>query len=352
MMSWLSGTGFQDMGGTGRSSIPARKQRVVVAAVITLLVCIRFYATHLQYGETQSDFSPIWFGAKALLHGANPYGLIGPGLVFDSRLPVLYPSTAFALAIPFSLLSELWASLAFIALSTFLLAYGITRDGWHRLPLFASVSFVTSAQLAQWSTLMTAALFIPSLAVVIAAKPQAGLPIVAASRSTTAIKAAIIGGIALIVVSLVLFPRWPLEWLGHVRATEQLRSPLTRLGGVAILFAALRWRRPEAWLVLSMAALPQTWYSYNVLPLLTVGNTFRESGLLAIISSAGSIATAFLVTDLYSARTAQVGGTMLVATAYLPAVLLVLRRPNEGPVTAWMNYLSRVFRRSPERSPL
>ena len=68
--------------------IPTRSQRFGVAVVLALAAFALVYASALR-GSVRTDFSLIWFGANALVHGANPYALVGPGQVFDSQWPAL-----------------------------------------------------------------------------------------------------------------------------------------------------------------------------------------------------------------------------------------------------------------------
>jgi hypothetical protein len=278
-------------------------------------------------GSVRTDFSLTWFGANALLHGANPFVLVGPGLVFNSEWPALYPATAYLVGIPFAILPESLASAVFVGLSTFALAYGATRDSWHRLPMFASVAFMSSAHLAQWSILFTAALFIPWLSVAFAAKPQLGIPILAGERSRKGMAAALISAVILWCVSLVLVPAWPSEWLTFIVNADQLVTPVLRPGGFLVLLVLIRWRRPEAWLVALMAAMPQTSYSYNLLPLLAIGSTYRESAFLSITSSIGSLAMVYLTDAVGTPAAISAGSALLIALGYLPAVIVILRRP-------------------------
>ena len=139
--------------------------------------------------------------------------------------------------------------------------------------MFASMAFSSSVQLSQWSILTTAMLFLPWLAILAAVKPQSALPVLMTSPSRTSIIAALVGGALLFAASLFLLPGWPLEWWHIIRAGEQLRAPVTRLGGVFILLALIRWRRPEAWLIVLTAVMPQSWAWYNVLVLLAIPAT-------------------------------------------------------------------------------
>jgi hypothetical protein len=307
---------------------PTRAQRLAVAAIVGLAAFGLVYASAIR-GSIRTDFSLTWFGANALLHGANPYVLVGPGRVFDSEWAALYPATAYLLGVPFAFFSEAVASALFVGLSTFALAYGSTRDSWHRLPMFASVAFLSSAHVAQWSILFTAALFIPWLSVVLPAKPQLGIAILAGTSSRRSIILAGLSTIVLVCVSVLLVPTWPREWFGLIRDADQLVPPLLRPGGVIVLIALARWRRPEAWLIAFIAAMPQTSYPYNLLPLLAIAATYREACFLSLTSSAGVLAAVYLTDAVGGPIAATASSAVIIALGYLPAALVVVRRPNE-----------------------
>src|SRR5215211_3435639 len=314
------------------ANCPTRLQRGLFALVMAIASTAWWADTHIGRGPAGpgkvSDFDQVWQAAHAVMHGGNPYGLMGPGLVYHLEDPVLYPATAFIAAIPLVLLPEIWATMAFLFTTTFLMAYGITVDGWHRIPIFVSLSFITSVWLVQWSMLWTAALFLPWIAVFASVKPQAALPIVGSSERFAVPIAAAVGTVMLFAVSLALLPAWPVEWFRLISSSPYVSAPITRLGGFAILLVLFRWRRPEAWLLFLLASIPQTPYPYNVLVLLALANTWREAGLLSIISSLGSLVKQRAhVHDLASL---DIMANMMVVSAFIPATLMILRRPNEG----------------------
>lgn len=322
------------------SNKPSRVQRLLVAALIASAAAALLLRSYYKQADFKADFSVAWFGASAILNDANPYALVGPGRVYDWEWTLLYPVTALIPVIPLTLLSEQRAAIVFIWVSTFLLVYGTTAKSWHLLPVFVSEAFAASARLGQWSIIMTAMLFIPVLAVFAIVKPQASLPIIASTRSRTALGAALAGAVVLTVVSFVLSPEWPAAWLASVAAAPYMVAPLTRMGGFLIFLVILRPRRWEAWLVLSMACLPQTWGWYNTLALLTIAATFREACALVLLSSLG----AFFCDHFLEGRSVALVGAVMVATAYLPAVVVVLRRPNAGDLPAWLALVARPFR--------
>lgn len=318
---------------------PTRRQRFIVAFFIAGISATLQFFRAIENGG-RSDFAPLWHAARLALGGQNPYELIGPGNVVESAWPVFYPATAFVVAAPFTLIPSFhFAASAFIFVSAFLLAWGITADGWHRLPIFPSIAYLTSATLAQWSILMTAMVFLPFLGFIAAAKPQGALPIIASAASPRTLKASIIGGIVLLAVSLIMLPTWPQDWLGLLGTTDNFIPPVMRFAGPLILLVMLRWRRPEAWLVLIAACMPQTWPPYNGLLLMTVALTYRETAMLSLVSSLSWIIWAWFVDGLTLEQEKAQMSMILNLSSYLPATFLILRRPNTGPSPAWLAWI-------------
>jgi hypothetical protein len=318
------------------------RSRLIVA---TAIGAIGAFLIHFQYGllpNFHTDFGMAWYGASALAHGHDPYSLIGPGRAFDYEWPLIYPATALVAVMPLMTLSEHVAATIFVAVSSFLLAFGVTRNGWHLLPLFATEAYANSARLGQWSILLTSFLFFPWVGFVLSAKPQTAIPLLLAAQSRKALVFALIGAVILTGISLALFPRWPLAWIEGVRNARFMDPPITRFGGFLVLLALVRWRRPEAWLIVALACMPQAWGWYNTLPLFTIPATWRESVAMAVVATAGAwIAGAPIHQVASLAELYDWIGTLIVFSVYLPATILVLRRPNSGPSPAWLWFLPR-----------
>ena len=98
------------------------------------------------------DFTWHWPGARAILAGENPYTVVQAGGQYDLIAPYIYPLTTAIAAIPFSAwLSPALAAAAFIGFSSTLLAWGITSEGYYKLPLFLSLPFVWAASAGQYA---------------------------------------------------------------------------------------------------------------------------------------------------------------------------------------------------------
>ena len=322
--------------GNGKPSI---SKRVFFAIVVGFVAFAMHYIRPSGNGGL-SDFSGIWYGSGMLLHGDNPYTVIGPGRAIDLPSHLYYPGPALVAVAPFTMLPVGLAGAVFICISAALLAYGATKDSWYLLPMFVSVPFMNAARLGQWSIMLTAALFLPWLAFLAAAKPQTSLPVLFGARSSKTILAAVVGAALLTAVSFILLPHWASAWLAELTTSEHFRPPIFSLGGAAILLVLLKWRRPESWLILSAACVPQTWYPYNALILLAVACTYREACILSLLSSAGWLgAYYFAPGNSRLPETQLLFRNVMLAFGFLPALIVVLRRPNNGPSPVWLRPL-------------
>jgi hypothetical protein len=149
----------------------------------------------------------------------------------------------------------------------------------------------------------------------------------------------VIGGLVLTGIALALVPSWPADWLEALRHTSLASAggtpyfaPIKSVGGAFALLTLLRWRRPEARLVLALACVPQTPLLYETVPLFLVPFSITEGGILWLgswlaalwLSAAGPFGS-----DLARFR---VSVDAIGWCLYFPAVIMVLRRPNVGPV--------------------
>jgi hypothetical protein len=322
------------------SRSPSVNHRIAFA---TAIACVAgaFALSQFPRGRPHSDFGMVWYGARVLLRHVDPYLVVGPSRPFDYEWPLIYPGTALVAVIPFTILTEEWATKVFVGLSTWLLAFGLTRDGWYRVPLFTTTAFIVSAQLGQWSILFTAALFLPQLLFFSAAKPQAAMAILAATKDRRGILAAVVGGLVLLTISLLMSPHWIASWVDAVSNATHMEPPIIRMAGPLVLIALLRWRRPETWLLLTLAASPQSWGWYGTLPIFTVPRNFGESVFLAATALIGVWYADNVLNPTSLDGLVAAVGTVIVVSIYLPAVFLILRRKNEGPSPAWLTWRSR-----------
>jgi hypothetical protein len=293
-----------------------------------LLGCASGVRAHQLSQHAPNDFSQVWFAARALLAGANPYPLIGPGRAFAWQWPFFYPLPAAIVAVPFAPLQMAWASAAFVAVGAGVFAWALMAQGVASLLLSLSAATLVAVELAQWSPLLAAAFVLSPLSVAFVAKPTLGAALFVARPSWWAI----VGGVLLSAVAFALHPGWFGDWLGgfvHPTRPLHFRAPVMHPGGVLTLLALRRWRRPEARLLAAMACVPQSMILYEAVPLCLIPRGVRECAAFLLLTYAAQAALVLSADDLIAT------GRWIVWLLYLPATAMVLRRPNEGLVPRW-----------------
>lgn len=319
---------------------PTRTARVAVALAVGVAAALYVVACWRRWPDAVRDLDQCWWAAKILRAGGNPYALIGPGRPWPSRYDWPYPLPAAVVLWPFASHGLLAARVFVVSLGATLLAYGATRDGWWRLWLFASGPAVFAAWSAQWSFLLAAGLVVAPAGAAWAAKPNIGAALFVARPS----RAALVGIGLLLAASFLVWPGWVGPWLANTRTgMSHIVAPVFQPGGALLLLAALRWRRPEARLLLAMACVRQNVAAYEVLPLLLVPGSRTELVALCLLST-GAVWLQMGPLHDYDPL-----GTL--ALCYLPCLVIVLRRPNDGAVPAWIERTLGAVRRQRTRAP-
>ena len=311
-----------------RATIPGWQRSAFAALVGAVSATYVFYYARANPGFV-SDFDQVWAGAAALWKGENPYLAVGPGRPFHWHWPLYYPMPALILAAPLGLLPVVAARMLFAGFSAALLAFAITRDGFARWPLFISIPFMVNVELVQWSNLLAAAMLIPVLGGIAAAKPNIGLAMVAHADRARSLWTMAIGAAVLVIASFAVLPDWLGFWMQNASSAPHISPLLSRPGGSLLLAALARWRRPEARLLVALACTPLTPTFYDPILLYLVTRTFRE----ALVLTVGTFVVFFVVVFSAPIRTAaqwgEIVSTASIWVVYLPCLIMVLRRPNQ-----------------------
>ncbi len=212
---------------------------------------------HFQQGA--GDFRWAIFAARDLLARKDPY----------QRTLQLYPLPSALFGLPFICLKGEVAGGLFYGISSALLAFGLAKDGYHRLLIFLAYPYWAGILTAQWSPLIMASAFLPLALPATMAKPQLGIPIALAYPSRRGFLACAI--VALL--SLIVAPRWPWNWIANFGQYQHF-IPLLIFPGPFLALAIFRWREKNALLLLSMALMPQRWF-YDTLTLWLIPKTRR-----------------------------------------------------------------------------
>lgn len=306
---------------------PSRSWRIrasLLAALVAAVFVILLYQR--QKPGVISDWDPTFAATQALLRGASPYEAI--------QVPpwpnwLLYPLPALLFTAPFTVLPLTLARAVFAAVGTAAFTYVVTARGRWTLYFLFSGAMLWSWVDVQWPPLLIAAALTPSFSWLLAIKPTAGFALWAAYPN----RKAVIGGLLFLGVSLLVRPGWIGEWLDAVSRTPHAPH-LLRPGGFLLLLGLLRWRRPEGRLLGCLSLIPGTTALYETLPLALVCRNRAEAAGFAALTM-----LAHLLFHLGPQGPWPVGAEyqwwVLLGLVYLPALVVVLRRPNDAGDSEW-----------------
>lgn len=259
-------------------------------------------------------------------------GTQGAAPPFDE--PFFYPLTTVIALTPFTALPIAISVGAFFAISSFALAFFITRDALWRVHIFASAPFVVAAAVAQFSPLLTVAALVPWAGALCAVKPNLGIAVLLKRPTVAALVSCGLFGL----VSVAIAPHWLFDWLHNLRsestAAHVHEIPLLQTGGILLLAALLAIKREDGRLLLAMSAVPQALFFYDQLPLLLVAQSRQQSIFLTACSQASMLAWWLLAKPGDSVvRSAY---PMVMTLIYLPVLgvlLLNTKRALRSPST-------------------
>ena len=312
--------------------------RLALSLALGLVAAFVAYQ-HAELRDPQRDFTQVWFAARSVIRGQDPYALVGPGLAYDWPSPLLYPLTAAIAAMPLAALPQELANTLFMLIGASAFAWALMRFGYGPLLGFGSASMLFAAEAVQWSPLLAAAAVVSPLGIILAAKPTIGAAIFAARPSRWAIG----GGLVLVALAFVADRAWVAHWLDAIARNARTvppvapyQAPVFVPGGVFALACLTRWRRPEARLVAVLACIPQTLLPYEWIYLFLVPRAWHEA-LLLTAASWGALTWVLVHHPMNDfPRFITANGQAAVIALYIPATIMVLRRPNEGTVPAWL----------------
>jgi len=325
---------------------PERRERaflaVVVGTVFLLLTLLWLSVNDPSRGA--GDFTYAVLAARALVDGREPYAVVLAESPF--RTPFFYPLPAALVALPFAALPLRLAGATVVGVGFGWLAYELSRAGRSRLLVLTAAPALFAVLAVQWSPLLTAAALAgPALGLAIV-KPTIGVALAAmalpaARRPGRLLVQTAAVALALIGLSLVIRPDWPGHWMSAMRtspAAGQFRAPILTMYGLPVVLALLRWRRPEARLLFMLSCVRQNGFLYDQLPLLLVPQSAGQALLLSGVSHVSHLVALWnppKETSIVALSAQQFPFTVIAM--YLPCLVMVLRRPNEGSMPAWVD---------------
>jgi len=139
-------------------------------------------------------------------------------------------------------------------------------------------------------------------------------------------------------LSLAFLPGWPAEYFAEIagRTRGNYRVPLLVGPGILLPLALLRWRRPEARLIAVMSCVPQTMLFYDQLALGLVAGSLRQAMIFAACSYLPFFVIPLMAPRGTLAVLSDITSVLIVWMYYLPCLIVVLARPNTGPVPVWV----------------
>jgi hypothetical protein len=263
-----------------------------------------FLLRHFQ--QRGGDFTWAIWGAQDLLAHQNPY----------DRSMQIYPLPTAFFGMLFVKLPLEVAGGIFYGLSSALMAFGLTREGYHRLLVFLAYPYWAGMMVAQWPPLIFASAFFPLLMPAALVRPQLGLPVAASYPSKRGLLAL---GIVLGLSFLVL-PRWPWLWIANVHHYVRF-VPLLVLPGPILALALLRYRERDARTLILMALMPQRWF-YDAFILWLIPKSRRE-----ILSTVALSWILGIWRWYHYPNVRGVIGHWMVILIYIPMLIVVLSRP-------------------------
>jgi hypothetical protein len=294
-----------------RSSL---RRRILISAAIGLASGFYCWFLMAHFHQGAADFNWAIWAAQDLLAHRNPY----------QRPMQLYPIPSAIFGLPFVWMRPEAAGGAFYGISSALMAFGLSRYGYHRLLVFLAYPYWAGLLTVQWTPLILAGAFLPPLLPAALAKPQLGLPVLL----TRATRRGLLACALVLALSFLILPRWPWLWAGNFHFYARF-IPLLIWPGPLLALALLRYRERDARLLLLMAIAPQRWF-YDMLILWLIPKSRRELCATVFISWAAGIWRWYYFPHSFT----QVGRCAVIVF-YLPMLVIVLlrKKTNDDPST-------------------
>jgi len=289
--------------------------RILISAAIGLASAGFCWFLLARFRLGAGDFNWAIWATQDLLAHRNPY----------DRPMQLYPLPCAIFGLPFVWMRPEVAGGVFYGISSALMAFGLSRNSYHRLFVFLAYPYWAGLITAQWTPLIIASALLPPLLPATLAKPQLGLPVLL----TRATRIGLLACTLVAALSFLILPRWPWLWVANLHQYVYF-IPLLVLPGPLLALALLRLRTRDARFLVFMALAPQRWF-YDMLVLWLIPKSRRELCFTVLVSWAAGVWRWYY----FPHSITQVGRCALLAF-YLPMLVVVLLRKKQpdDPSTA------------------
>ena len=297
------------------------KRRLFLAAAFFFVAAVRIalFVWAQESAAFTTDFDLLYHSAITLVDGTNPYR----STPIHLKYPLFYPLPAVLVALPFTALPIELARPAFDIAVGWIFAYALWRQAPYALLALLSGAYLFAMRAGQTTPMVVAASLIPALGLLLTVKPNTGLACLIARPS----RQAILGGLAVLVLTVIVLPSWPLDWWTSIQHQSQhIRPPVLQPFGWLLLLAAFRWRTSGGRLLLALAIIPQNTLPHELVPLVLIpGNTVEMA--VYVIGSWVAVALTSVAMEQATSLSRLVSDVwvVLLLSVYLPALFMVLR---------------------------
>ena len=231
-----------------------------------------------------TDIDQLWYAARALISGGNPYDSIGPGTPVEFTYRLMYPLPAVLVAVPFAWfpIEALRATVA--ASSAGLLTYCIARTDPRGLVILLSRSFYVNVTLVSWTPLLMLMWWWPRASALLAIKPTVGLAMLAGVRKYRQALPGLLIAAAVTVFCFVIHPTWLSDWLQATQSGPTTRPWILTPWAFLVLLALVYPERWQSRFLVAFMLVPQTPHTIAGLPLILLPSTFVARLLIAVLT--------------------------------------------------------------------
>ncbi|GAB4112277.1 MAG: hypothetical protein Fur005_06020 [Roseiflexaceae bacterium] len=230
--------------------MPKVNPRLYLYGALAVGMCLSVVYFFLRPPEERGagDFWWALLMTRQILDGIDPYDFT------PTNMLVPYPLTIIALGLPLFWLPDVLAASLYMGIVTGALTYCILKyDTPWRLLLLASFPFWFALEFAQWSIIISLSWYLSIInPLLVSIKPHIALPVFLAKPNWQGIGVAAVIGI----ITLFIYPTWPLVWLGMTREFEYIIPVTIFPFGPLLLLVLLDWKNPTARMFAGMSVLP------------------------------------------------------------------------------------------------
>lgn len=298
-----------------------RRRRLFLALLIALLSGAICYARLAWRAQMAADFTWPWRAAQLIIVRGNPYAAIQPSGEYPFQTYFYYPFPAALAALPLAWLPPYLAGALFFGVSSGLLGYAVSKEGWKWMSIFLSAPYWVALGVAQWSPLIVAATLLPWLGGLLLCKPNIGLAGFLYRPTVRSLVSMLIFGL----ISLLILPSWPLDWLRVTRHLEGHPPPALILPlGPLLLLSLFRWRSPNGRLLLALSIIPQLLFFYDQLLLWLIPASLAEGLVFSGLSWVAYLGWRWVGVDPQTGAVLTQPTGFVLGWIYLPALLMVM----------------------------